>query len=58
MIPIDKPETVTVDNTKLIIKATDDVLMPPKVEPKQLKTNIQEVQPEEVQITEPLFQIY
>lgn len=60
MIDIKRPETAVADNTikLVIIKATEDVLMPPKVEPKELKTYKQVVQPEEVQITEPLFQIY
>jgi hypothetical protein len=59
MIDIKKPEPAIADNTvKLIIRATEDVLMPSKVEPKQIKKTDQAVQPEEVQITESLFQIY
>lgn len=58
MIPIKKPELILDDTTKLLIKAPENVLMPPKVEPKELKDTKQPVQPEEVQLTEPLFQIY
>jgi hypothetical protein len=59
MLEIKRQEIIPADNTiKLIIKATGEVLMPPKVEPKQLKISDQVVQPEEAQITEPLFQIY
>ena len=58
MIDIKKPEITSDDTIKLIIKAPEDVLRPPKIELKELKNNKQIVQPEEVQITEPLFQIY
>jgi len=59
MIKIKKPETATADNsTKLMITASEDIFMPPKVEPKKLKSNEQAVQPEKVQIIGPLFQIH
>lgn len=38
MIEIKKQETITTNNTtKLIVKASGDVFIPPRVAPKQLK---------------------
>ncbi len=51
-----KPEDVVV--TKLVITTPKDALDTPKVSPKKLKTDKQDIQPAEEQNTESLFIIY
>jgi hypothetical protein len=58
MIQINKEKQVSNDTTKLVIKTTKDGLTIPKVAPKKLKSDKQDIQPAEEQNTTSLFEIY
>jgi len=43
---------------KLIIKLNKDTLVDTSIEPKEIKSNDQEIQPVTKRVTEPMFEIY